>query len=374
MRIAVVCTVRDGGMVHFARRCFRAVSESGNNAMVIFPKEANVDGGSLEKFGEVCTYDAVGGINKGKLAANIILNILEDYAPDSVWLTDETVTSASVRAAYPESVIFIHDVKPHLAKRSVRACLRFTYLLSGRRRAFARASRIVVMSYTSRRDLLSRYGTDLSSKISVLRLGATAPNCSAAIPPELNNKFREDYFLFFGAIEKYKNVEGLVRAFSSLLKEHPTAKLVIAGRGTVDGNAVDEINRHGDSIIFLNRYISDGELVFLMKGARAVVLPYLEASQSGVLPISYSFGKPVITSAAPGLAEFVVNEETGLVVEDETDLVSAMTRLLDDKLAKRLGGAGHTYAKHNLDFTTNIARVITDIASTGGSNAAQGES
>lgn len=361
MRVAVVCTVSDGGMVHFAQSCFRAIAELGKDAMVIFPQRAAVDLKSLEAVGRVCVYDDRRGISNGFTAARSIASHLEAFSPDSIWFTDETITSAAVRAACENPVIFIHDVRPHLVKMSVKSRLRFLYLLMDRRRAIARASRVVVMSNTARDDLLSQYGDRFYDRVSVLRLGATAPNCSALVPPELDEAFDGGFFLFFGAIEKYKNVEGLVRAFSSLLTERPFARLIIAGRGAIEEKTLRIIKQHHRSIVLLNRYISDGELAYLMMGARATLLPYLEATQSGVLPISYSFGKPVVTSDAPGLSEFVVDGVTGFVVKDEVGLAAAMDKLLDDDLVRRMGEAGRAYAKHELDFTGNVAKIISDI-------------
>lgn len=374
MKIAIVCTVHDGGMVHFAQSCFSAAAELGNDAMAVFPKGAAVDLGSLEEVGEVYTYYAPGGIRKGRAAARAIFSALEAFSPDSVWLTDETVTSVAVRTLCAKPVVFIHDVKPHLAKMSAKARFRFAYLLGSRKRAFAGADRVVVMSNSAKDNLVSQFGVSVSNKISVLRLGATAPDCPAVAPPELCDNFSKGFFLFFGAIEKYKNVEGLVRAFSALLVDYPSATLVIAGRGTVEKEVLEEISQHRDSVVFLNRYISDGELVYLMKGARATLLPYLEATQSGVLPISYSFGKPVVTSGAPGLAEFVVDGETGFVVDGEAELIAAMADLLDDTLSRRMGEAGHLYAKRELDFTGNVAKVISDITCARTGTAYQKES
>jgi hypothetical protein len=37
-------------------------------------------------------------------------------------------------------------------------------------------------------------------------------------------------------------------------------------------------------------------MLYLIRNALTVVLPYIEASQSGVTPIAYHFGVPVITS------------------------------------------------------------------------------
>lgn len=366
MRIAIICTVRDGGMVHFAQSCYLALAELGHEALIILPEGAAADTVALGRSGAVRSYHLAAGLGKGRSAARAIDAELAEFSPDSVWLTDETVTSAAVRSMRANTVVFVHDVKPHLAKMRLKTRLRFAYLLGTRGRALGQASRVVVMSNSAAADLASRYGRSVAGKVSVLRLGATAPDCDAAVPPEAVGRVADGFFLFFGAIEKYKNVEGLVRAFTALLCDRPEARLVIAGRGAVEDEALNAISSHRGSILFLNRYIADGELVYLMRHARATVLPYLEATQSGVLPISYSFGKPVITSSAPGLSEFVVDGETGFVADGDDELERAMAELLDDALASRMGANGRAYAASELDFKANVAKVVSDLAATAG--------
>jgi len=46
-------------------------------------------------------------------------------------------------------------------------------------------------------------------------------------------------------------------------------------------------------------------------------LPYLEATQSGVLNIAYGFNKPVIVTDVGGLSEDVIEGETGFVVKSD---------------------------------------------------------
>src|SRR5260370_17767143 len=79
-----------------------------------------------------------------------------------------------------------------------------------------------------------------------------------------------------------------------------------------------------------------------------VVLPYSEASQSGVMAIANSFAAPVIVTDVGELGRSVEHDRTGLVVpaRDEKSLASAIIRLAADlPLRTRLGHAGREAAE-----------------------------
>jgi glycosyltransferase involved in cell wall biosynthesis len=74
-----------------------------------------------------------------------------------------------------------------------------------------------------------------------------------------------------------------------------------------------------------------------------VVLPYIEASQSGVVPVAYRFGKAVVASRVGGVPDLVDDGRTGLLVPPRNvhALASAIVRLLqDDALRQAMGQAG----------------------------------
>ncbi|PYU09141.1 MAG: hypothetical protein DMG37_24220, partial [Acidobacteria bacterium] len=74
--------------------------------------------------------------------------------------------------------------------------------------------------------------------------------------------------------------------------------------------------------------------------ATVVVLPYIEASQSGVIPMAYSAGKPVVATTVGGLPEMVENGRTGYLVPpgDSAQLAEGVTKLLlDETLRRRMG-------------------------------------
>lgn len=98
----------------------------------------------------------------------------------------------------------------------------------------------------------------------------------------------DNYILFFGSVEKYKGVDLLIDAFSSL-KMNKDIKLVIAGKG-------DVYDSRNPNIIRLNRFIEDEEIADLFMRSLFVVYPYISATMSGVLSLAYYFRKRVLLS------------------------------------------------------------------------------
>ena len=148
--------------------------------------------------------------------------------------------------------------------------------------------------------------------------------------------------LFFGRIWEYKGLEYLIRAEPLITSIVPEAKIVIAGRGE-DFGRYRRMMVHPDKFVIHNEYVSDAKRATLFRRASVVVLPYIEASQSGVIPVAYSFCKPVVATTVGGLPEMVEHGRTGYLVppRDENALAKAIVGLLRDKaLQRQLGENG----------------------------------
>jgi glycosyltransferase involved in cell wall biosynthesis len=90
----------------------------------------------------------------------------------------------------------------------------------------------------------------------------------------------------------------------------------------------------------INKWLSEEEIAAIFNQANIVVLPYIAASQSGVVPIAASFALPVIATRVGGIPEQIEHETTGLLVEpgSVTELVAAIQRLIENpQLARQLG-------------------------------------
>ena len=132
---------------------------------------------------------------------------------------------------------------------------------------------------------------------------------------DINNSYRE-YVLLFGKIKPYKGVEVLLDASRIVRKKvGKKFKVMIAGKG--NASYLNTLVRNDDLeyIHLRNGYIPDLQIPELFRNAKFLVLPYVEASQSGVVSLAYTFSKPVIVSNVGSIAEYVDHRVTGLIFE-----------------------------------------------------------
>lgn len=135
--------------------------------------------------------------------------------------------------------------------------------------------------------------------------------------------------LFFGRIWPYKGLEYLIKAEPLISAKVPDLKIVIAGRGE-DFDRYRQMMINPDRFVVYNEYVSNEERKRLFAEAAVIVLPYLEATQSGVVPLAYAFQKPVVATTVGGLPEMVDDGKTGYLVspKDEEGLANAVLDLL----------------------------------------------
>jgi glycosyltransferase involved in cell wall biosynthesis len=166
--------------------------------------------------------------------------------------------------------------------------------------------------------------------------------------------------LFFGRIWEYKGLDYFIKAEAIVSREFPDVKFVIGGKGE-DFDRYRQMMQNPDRFEVHNDYVSDDQRAELFAKSSIVVLPYLEASQSGVIPIAYTFGKPVIATRVGGLPEMVEHGKTGLLVppKDVESLAEAIVQLLrDPALRRRMGEAGCAKLKSECDAGPVIAKTL----------------
>lgn len=234
---------------------------------------------------------------------------------------DDAIKSSAIVSALAKKVkcaIVIHDVFPHPQTPTLYKILAEKFRGFLARQAYKKAQTIILLSQNSYRLFQSTY-RKISNKAMVFPLGAHVMPAIPIMPKELqtyNNL--KGFALFFGRIDKYKGIERLLKAQEKNCKETTyDLPVIIAGKNLSNE---DYKTSAENKTICLLRFISDGELIWLFEHCSVVVLPYYEASQSGVLPIAYKYGKPVIVSNINGLRELVIKDKTGHIFEDAQQL------------------------------------------------------
>jgi len=136
--------------------------------------------------------------------------------------------------------------------------------------------------------------------------------------------------LFFGRIREYKGLKYLIDAIPTIRKSIPDLKVIIAGEGETDINK-DILS--SDAIELYNFRIPTEMANKFFQRASAVILPYTEASQSGVIPLAYAFNKPVIATAVGSIPDVVKHGKTGFLIQPKNSkyLAKAVIKLLKNK-------------------------------------------
>jgi glycosyltransferase involved in cell wall biosynthesis len=144
--------------------------------------------------------------------------------------------------------------------------------------------------------------------------------------------------LFFGFVREYKGLKYLLRAMPQVLRRMD-AHLLVVGEFWDDKAAyldlIEELSI-GQAVTIVDRYVPNEELGLYFSATDVVVLPYLDATQSGVAQLAYGFAKPVITTSVGGIPEVVEDGVTGLIIppQDSEALAEAIVRYFEEDLGE----------------------------------------
>lgn len=153
---------------------------------------------------------------------------------------------------------------------------------------------------------------------------------NAEVEPRKLPTDRPPRLLFFGRILEYKGFELILEALPLLRREFPTLQLEVWGTGDIAPYraALDAL---GD-VRVENRWIEEAEIPNIFATTDLSVLPYREASQSGVVATAFAVGMPCITTPIPGLCEQVNDGVTGVISSgfSPVEYAEAVAKVLRD--------------------------------------------
>lgn len=179
--------------------------------------------------------------------------------------------------------------------------------------------------------------------------------------PSLNMEY-QNKFLFVGRIEKYKGIDLLLDAFSLALEQKEHLHLTIAGRGDISPYAL-KIDKLAKNLTIDNRWLSNQEVDSLIRNHDFVVLPYIDASQSGVVPVVFANMRTVIVTNTGALAEqvpdqigFVVNANTDELATKILNIYKGSCQELNEKNLR-----AYNFAKENLTWEASAKILINNI-------------
>ena len=300
----------------------------------------------------------------GKLAAGFALlglprigaeffGALEEFRPDvalcafqSIW---DLAALPVLRRAASRFVLVLHDAEPHPGDRyPMRSAVMGWEIKT--------ADALIALSDHVAKEAVRLYGFP-ADRIYTIPHGAFTFGDQIIAPRRflINRPFK---LLFFGRIVAYKGLGLLLDAYKILLKQGWSFELTIVGSGDLSPYRDKLADLAGVTI--QNGWVDDAEISDALIDADAVVLPYIEASQSGVAASAFSAALPVIATPVGGLVEQVADGETGLIAEDVTAeaLAASIMRLVaSPKLYEHCSKGALNHARDALDWSVISRRV-----------------
>lgn len=276
----------------------------------------------------VRTYASIGGLaaralHGGSLVAELVpklrllrpeLAVCAMPGPLDLWFL-RALRRSGVRVA-----VIVHDAIRHPGDG-------FALLMWLQRRLLSRADSVLALS--------SHVAAQLGAR-RMLRPGVAAVVTAhppfdlcgdeTCIPPALAHG-GSPHLLAFGRLLPYKGLDLLAEALVRL-GPRSDLRLRVVGSGP-ESRSLRALRRH-PGVSVENRWVPETELGALIGWADALVLPYREASQSGVAATALAAGRRVIATRVGGLAEQLGGEELARLCDpDAASLAAAIEQMLD---------------------------------------------
>lgn len=161
------------------------------------------------------------------------------------------------------------------------------------------------------------------------------------------------YIAFVGRLTQVKRPDRLIEIARYLKNNHPKDQLLITGAGEKFAETQDIAMRESLPMLLLGwrndigRILSASDIVILCSDNEGIPLTLIQASQAGL---------PIISTNVGSVNEIVIDGETGLLVEANTQkLIQAVNELLSDPLKMaQFGLAGKARAKSHFSLAGMI--------------------
>ena len=325
-----------GGIAHFNNQLISAWQQDGHQVTPVtfsrlypsflFPGSSQLEpNAAAPKTSEGAWIDSLDPRSWTR-AGNAIAQRRPDYVvvaywhPFFAWALTRILHLVQRSSPATHRVLLMHNVLPHdafpFAKTLVQRLMGATHVvatLSGNEQG--RALDLLVRQKTTSpqprvreafHPIYDQYGPPLPPEEARSQLGRqpiedaetlNGGSLTAATPPRKT-------LLFFGLIRPYKGLDLLLESVSRL----PTVELIVAGEPYMNIDALRERAGRDDlkgRVLWHTDFIPADSVATYFSAADAVVLPYKQATNSGVGLTAVAFGKPIVVTPVGGLPSLI---------------------------------------------------------------------
>lgn len=325
MKITILSTTYPfrGGIAHFNGLLYRELIKENKVKIVtfkrqypsiLFPGKSQLEAGDeVEKIPSEPLVDSINPLNWIK-AGNKIKRDNPDLLIFKYWLPFfglcfGTISRVVKRNKKTRILVICDNVLPHEKRSGDKIFTRYFFKV---------VDFFIVLSNKVKDDLLL---IKSNAKYKILphpiysNFGEPVEKIEAKKKLGLTDK---NLILFFGFIRDYKGLDVLLKSMSELRNED--IKLIVAGEFYTDKdkylNLINELKIKDKVYLYID-FIPTSEVKYYFSASDAVILPYKDATQSGIVQIAMNFRKPVIATNVGGLGEVVLSNQTGFIVDKD---------------------------------------------------------
>lgn len=253
----------------------------------------------------------------------------------------DLVMMAALRRVGVPAAVIVHDATPHPGDG-------FPLLFVLQRALIRRSGAVIVLSEHVAAGLRAQRALRPGTRLVVAAhppfdFGAVVPAGAHPGPRRVLN---------FGRLLSYKGLDLLADALH-LLGPRPDMEVRVVGQGP-ESAALTAL-RALPGVTVENRWVPEGEVGALLAWSDIVVLPYREASQSGVAAAAIAAGRRVVATRVGGVVEQLHDEPLATLCEpDGAGLATALA------CALRPAGGGGAAPASTRDGWRRLARAVLD--------------
>jgi glycosyltransferase involved in cell wall biosynthesis len=224
-----------------------------------------------------------------------------------------------VKTAGPQIVITVHDLIYEKYPKEFSDADEF---LERKRKSIETANHIICVSKNTQSDLIRHYKVDIG-KTTVVHHGVDV------YEKQSRRIEKDNYVLFVGKRDGYKNFEGLLKAFSNS-KTKQEVKLICFGSGSFNIKEKNLINEFGLDNKVVHQKGSDSDLANLYQHALFFIYPSIYEGFG--LPVLEAMANecPVICHNKTSLPEVSNGSALEVDCENTSHLTSAIDKLYSD--------------------------------------------
>jgi len=179
-----------------------------------------------------------------------------------------------------------------------------------------KAAKIIAVSHNTKKDIIKTYPDIDASKVEVVYHGS-----SISVNENKGVDLPDNYILFVGVRDHYKNFDFLIESIAPLFQVDKTLQLVCAGGGTFTRKEIELLEEYNLSGCVIQKSFNEDELGQFYKKAKCFVFP---SAYEG-------FGIPVLEAMACGCPIVLTNNSSFPEVAGDAGIFYELGNMADLK-------------------------------------------